>query len=182
MLNQKQQLLDDAQSGNTELAGGFIDREYKRVCAALENVQEAMAKTQYPILNFFLGTVTTDRLRHENAAQHGGLSHWRDNASPYRQADNVLMHTNTFGRVDYDLPVPKTVCSYSAAEQSTGMGLDGQNLQSFITGTHTKVVPAIAVRPVKTIAPLALAKGAVYCYRSKASATYTDLPALAVNQ
>jgi len=181
MLDQKQQLVDDTQSGNTELASGFIDREYKRVCAALENVQKSMKSSEYPIVNFFLGTVTTDRLRHENAAQHGGLTHWRNNTSKQRQEDNVLQ-LNAFGHVDYDMPAPQTVSAFTAADRSTGMGLDGENLRSFITGTNHKIVPEISSRFEKPGATLAIAKGALYSYRSKASATYTDLPALAVNQ
>jgi len=181
MLDQKQQLLDDAQSGNTELAGGFIDREYKRICAALEKVQVSITKAEYPILNFLQGTVTTDRLRHENAAQQGGLTHWRQTPSRQSHGDNVLQLNRT-GRVDYDLPVPKTVCAYAAADRSTGMGLDGENLRSFVTGAHNKVVPEISSRLEKSPPTLAIARGAIYSYRSKASATYTDLPALAVNQ
>jgi len=181
MLDQKQQLLDDAQSGNTELAGGFIDREYKRICAALEKVQVAMTKAEYPILNFLQGTVTTDRLRHENAAQQGGLAHWRESTSRQGQGDNVLQLNRT-RRVDYDMPVPKTVCSFAAADRSTGMGLDGENLRSFVTSSHCKVVPEISSQLEKTAPTLTIARGAIYSYRSKASATYTDLPALAVNQ
>ena len=209
MLDDDQMLVELAQRGDTELASGYIDREYARVCAASEKDQGTMPTLKYPILNFFGGTVTSDRHRHENAAQHGGLKYWRNNTSKQRVEDNALLHLNASGRVDYDIQAPQAVNAYGAAQLSTGMGLEEENLHSFITtGTHYKVIPIVPPEPLKNIFPvhsaeaeaqqapqvvacdneniatpsLAQARGALYSYRSKASKTYTDLPAMAVNQ
>jgi hypothetical protein len=206
MLDDKQKLVEDAPRGDTELAGGFIDREYKKVCAALEKVQESIPTIKYPILNFFRGAVTTDRLHHETAARNGGLQHWCNNASAQGHQDNRFLRNTLVDHPDYDQHVPQTANVYAAADRSTGMGLESENLQSFITGTQFKVVPAVSakssdnvfpvqsdsVAPVQTpqpvadehiqAAPLTLARGPLYRYRSKASVTYTDLPALAANQ
>lgn len=207
MLDDKQQLVEDAQHGDTELASGFIDREYNKICAAIEKVQEIIPSIKYPIFNFFRGAVTTDRLHHETAARNGGLQHWCNSATAQGRPDDRFVRNNVVDNVDYDQHVPQATNAYAAADRSTGMGLEGENLQSFLTtGTHYKVVPIVAPRvenvfPVQPVsaepqqtelpvvvdekiqaAPLILAKGPLYRYRSKASATYTDLPALAVNQ
>jgi len=199
---------EGANEGDSDLALGFIDREYAKHCARPAEDQTEEQTTKYPIVNFLGGTIPTDRQRHENTAEHGGLKHWRSNTSKQRADDDLITHIDKYGRVNYDIDAPAIADSYRAAEQSTGMGLEVENLASFITGTRHKIVtiapnlPAKALSDVSEMTPTAQLKSytapgvrlriaskssgrppaAIYNYRSKASLTYTDLPAIAVNQ
>jgi hypothetical protein len=209
MLYEDELSIEDTTSADANLGSGFVDREYQRTSAGPLEDLVTKAAIKYPILNFFGGSVTTDRVRHENAAHNGGLKHWRHNTSKQREEDDHLSHINRSGNTDYDMVVPHSAKSYDSASHSTGMGLEGGNLHSFITtGSHYKIVPLDpalqaedepSVQPdvcarqdvIQTIsvvkmyiAPQAAAAGsaAIFKYRSKARATWTNLPPLAANQ
>lgn len=141
----------------------------------------------YPIGNFFGGSVATDRLRRESNAQSGGLRYWRQ-AAPGQRAQNPDGVRALGSPVDTtDGHLPRVASTYNAAEHSTGMGLEKENFQSFVTGTHAKVVRIESAQTPETPPPvaspaspqlLARLQSAVFRYRSKASATGHDLPAL----
>jgi len=160
----------------------------------------AQAGIDYTPLNFFRGSVTPDRLRHEIAAQHGGLAHWRHKTSRQEDYDDqVLQQARPNARAQ------AAAIAYGAATSSPGMGLESENFQSFMTGSH-QIIPAMAKetpnqntsvqqqpqgeanevvrQPAPSVTrsdlPLQVTAGAeIYKYRSKKSVTFTNLLARA---
>jgi hypothetical protein len=169
------------------------------------DIETDTAQSINRVLNFFRGSVTPDRLHHENAAQHGGLAHWRQNTSKQRSYDDQILHAGMGQPANYNSHAQAVTAAYGASTQSPGMGLEAENLQSFITGSHLKVVLPIAPAPkaqqesglqqevgstggpgksatavTNTDNPLlAAASGQIYNYRRKKSVTFTNLLARA---
>jgi len=91
--------------------------------------------------NSLSGRLSSDRVEHENIARHGALAHWRRNTTKQQRYDDQVLHAgmaSTTGRTT----MQHTNVPYAASEQTPGMGLDGENLQSFLTtGTHFLAQP-----------------------------------------
>lgn len=111
----------------------------------IHNSEEESASEQpqpslvYPIVNFFRGRVSEDRIKHESDSQNGGLAHWRHNTSKQRDHDEQILHDGVNARTRYDRNVQRTLPGYDTP--TTGMGLEGENLYSFIRSNRQNVIP-----------------------------------------
>jgi hypothetical protein len=193
----------EEEPASTPIAG-LLAQEYEPVTCASNDTRNINAGIEYPILNFFRGSVTSDRMRHENAAQHGGLAHWRHNTSKQQDRDDRIIHSGMGQPANYDREAQAAAVRHGSYAQSPGMGLDAENFQSFITGSHHKVISTEAASPMvnksspkqdvvapqverqaapvvtMTDIPLTARAGAeIYNYRRKKSSTFTNLIARA---
>ncbi|MFA7339256.1 MAG: hypothetical protein WC028_20925 [Candidatus Obscuribacterales bacterium] len=106
------------------------------------------SQMDYPILNFFGGSVRTDRVEHENTSRRSGIAHWKANGRGAQSYVDQVEHAGFAPAQGSINQVQRSTAGYGTSAQSPGMGLEGENLQSFITGSHHKVIPI--AQPIKT--------------------------------
>jgi hypothetical protein len=156
----------------------------------------------YPILNFFGGSVRTDRVEHENVSRRSGLDRWKRNGRDSHNYTEQVEHAGFRPASAAKNQVQRSTAGYGTSAQSPGMGLEGENLQSFITGSHHKVIPLaqpietepmLQSEPATTVSEVAqqshteLPSGApapaiVFKFRRMKTATFHDLLAMAMNE
>ncbi len=195
--NENNQYNEEADNESIE---GLQARERERLSASAIDMTDSDSSPQ----NFLRGSVPSDRLRHEYEAQHGALAHWRHNTNKQRDYDDQVLHGGMGQSRRTDGHVQAAAIAYGASTQSPGMGLESENFQVFITGTHQIVQPIATAEPVQSAPaqpqaaevpemtrttsssatqsdlPLqALATGQVNNYRRKKSLTFTNLLARA---
>lgn len=102
------------------------------------------SQIDYPILNFFAGSVRTDRIEYENSSRRAGLAHWKGNRRDSASYADQVMHAGFAPAQAIGNQVQRSTGGYGASSQSPGMGLEGENLQSFITGSHLMAIPTAA--------------------------------------
>jgi hypothetical protein len=137
-----------AESMTAEPFKGLLDRDYERVVSTAGQGQGADTVVDQPILNSFRGSVSSDRLRHENAVQSGGLAHWRHDTPKQQRYDDQVLHAGMGRRTEHHIAVQRSAVAYSAPSQTPGMGLEAENLLSFITtGSHSRIEHVAATAP-----------------------------------
>jgi hypothetical protein len=126
---------DEEQNGIT-----FTEEQLRAINQTAQDELSDGETIKYPILNFFRGSVSSDRLHHESKSQTGALAHWRCNTSQQRDCDEQILHAGLDGRRNYDRDLQRNASSYGASN-SPGMGLESENLFSFITRSRQNVIP-----------------------------------------
>lgn len=114
------------------------------------------SQIDYPILNFFAGSVRTDRIEYENSSRRAGLARWKGNSRDSASYADQVMHAGFAPAQATGNQAQRSTGGYGASSQSPGMGLEGENLQSFITGSHLMAVPTAAPRETEQRQPEAL--------------------------
>lgn len=99
------------------------------------------SQIEYPILNFFGGSQRTDRVEHENISRRFGLAHWKGGGRDAQSYTDQVEHAGFSPARGSANQVQRSTAGYGTSAQSPGMGLEGENLQSFITGSHHKIIP-----------------------------------------
>ncbi len=160
------------------------------------------SQMDYPILNFFGGSVRTDRVEHENISRRSGIARWKPNGRGAQSYIDQVEHAGFAPARGSTNQVQRSTAGYGTSAQSPGMGLEGENLQSFITGSHHKVIPLVQPietepmlqsEPATTVSEVAqqshteLPSGApapaiVFKFRRMKTATFHDLLAMAMNE
>jgi len=116
---------------------------------------------------------TAERLRHESDSQHGGLAHWRQNTNRQRDYDDQVLHGGMGMPLVKTSPAQAAAIACGTSTRSPGMGLEAENLQSFISGSYQAVAPSRSASPAK---PLKVeAESDIGNYRRKKSITFTNL-------
>lgn len=98
------------------------------------------SQMDYPILNFFGGSLRTDRVAHENNSRRSGLTHWKGGGRDAQSYTDQVEHAGFSPARGSANQAQRSTAGYGTSAQSPGMGLESENLQSFITGSH-KVIP-----------------------------------------
>lgn len=107
------------------------------------------SQIDYPILNFFAGSVRTDRIEYENSSRRAGLAHWKGNRRDSASYADQVMHAGFAPARSNGNQAQRSTGGYGASSQSPGMGLEGENLQSFITGAHHMAIATTAPRQIE---------------------------------
>ncbi|MDP3508644.1 MAG: hypothetical protein Q8T09_11680 [Candidatus Melainabacteria bacterium] len=94
------------------------------------------SQMDYPILNFFGGSVRTDRVEHENVSRRAGLARWNRNIRDTTSYTEQVEHAGFSPARSSSNQAQRSTAGYGVSAQSPGMGLESENLQSFITGSH----------------------------------------------
>jgi hypothetical protein len=94
------------------------------------------SQLDYPILNFFGGSVRTDRVEHENVSRRAGLARWNRNIRDTTSYTEQVEHAGFSPARSSSNQAQRSTAGYGTSAQSPGMGLESENLQSFITGSH----------------------------------------------
>ena len=106
---------------------GLIDREYDRLINAESKAMRSTFSTDSPVLNFFTGSVSSERLRHEVNVQHAGLAHWchhtevdfAPGAAAGDESNKVIPIGNRADRQEMDATLPP---DYVAAQRKLQRG------------------------------------------------------------
>jgi len=129
------------------------------------------SQMDYPILNFFGGSLRTDRVAHENNSRRSALTHWKGGGRDAQSYTDQVEHAGYSSSRGSGRQAQRSTAGYGTSAQSPGMGLEGENLQSFITGSH-KIIP-IAM-PTESEAPPQLELAPTYS--QGAPQTLDELP------
>ena len=105
------------------------------------------SQIEYPILNFFGGSVHSDRIEHENSSRRAGMARWNRNSRDATSYAEQVEHAGFSPARSSSNQVQRSTAGYGVSAQSPGMGLESENLQSFITGAHHMVIPIASARP-----------------------------------
>lgn len=108
------------------------------------------SQMDYPILNFFGGSVRTDRVEHENVSRRAGLARWNRNSRDASSYAEQVEHAGFSPARSSSNQAQRSTAGYGTSAQSPGMGLEGENLQSFITGSHHLALPVATAAATQT--------------------------------
>ncbi len=140
------------QSNREEISETARKAEFDRPDGAANVTPIALgleSQIDYPILNFFAGSVRTDRIEYENSSRRAGLAHWKGNRRDSASYADQVMHAGFAPAQANGNQAQRSTGGYGASSQSPGMGLEGENLQSFITGSHLMAIPTAAPRQIE---------------------------------
>ncbi|MBP9093448.1 hypothetical protein KBI23_20680 [bacterium] len=161
------------------------------------------SQIDYPILNFFGGSVRTDRVEHENVSRRAGLARWNRNSRDASSYTQQVEHAGFTPARSLSNQAQRSTAGYGTSAQSPGMGLECENLQSFISGAQHTVIPIASARPEAQIgsqqqesnySPMegslghtelpsgAPAPAKVYKFRRMKTTTFHNLLAMAMNE
>jgi len=162
-------------SENVSREEGLLARMYERI-----NPAETNTGANYRPKNFLRGSVTSDRLRHENEAQHGGMAHWRQNTNKQRDYDDQVLHGGMGLSPRAGSHAQAAAIAYGSSTRSPGMGLEAENFQSFISGTYQTVAPAETAQPLQMPRSQQSNEETPKAASSPSAATRSDIPLLSV--
>jgi hypothetical protein len=175
------------------------NQSYENVSAIDQGLTSQM---DYPILNFFGGSVRTDRVEHENVSRRSGLARWKRNGRDSHNYTEQVEHAGFRPASGAINQVQRSTAGYGTSTQSPGMGLESENLQSFITGSHLLAMPSIQPERIAAIKQTespeqaservpqshtelpsgAPAPAIVYKFRRMKTTTFHNLLAMAMNE
>ncbi len=137
-----QPLEQNADDESTEVIYTLEDLRALHTTSSVELTAVTEREPEYRTLNFFRGGVTEDRIVHETRSQHGALAHWRHNGSKQSEHDGDILRNGVDPSKRYDRNAQRNLPGYSV--NTAGMGLENENLYSFITRTRQNVIPITA--------------------------------------
>jgi len=135
---------------------GLIEREYERISSLLSGGQRTQKASEYPILNFLRGSVTETRQSHENAARRGAIVYWRRNTARQQDYEDQILHSGMASQSNHNNRLQQIGVSQRSHLQEPGMGLDNENLYSFIVNSRQKFVPVAVEKPQENVPQQAL--------------------------
>lgn len=111
-------------------------------------------KIDHSQFNKLIGKVSADRQQHETTSNHNGIAHWRRNTTKQQHYDDQVMHAGMFApgsrNVSRQGEEMYKTGSHVMPVNTPGMGLDAENLVSFMTtGTHSIVAVPEETAPVR---------------------------------
>lgn len=197
-LNNQTNEQDNSDQGLEAEAPG--NQSYENVSAIDLGLNSQM---DYPILNFFGGSVRTDRVEHENVSRRAGLARWNRNSRDTSSYAEQVEHAGFSPARSSSNQAQRSTAGYGTSAQSPGMGLEGENLQSFITGSHHLALPVATEASTPTASATqsesmpqsdsgntnhtelpsgAPAPAIVYKFRRMKTTTFHNLLAMAMNE